>query len=56
MSTPTPTTPEADKTGEHTLNEAWANGRTGCGQRATMCPDHLAYTPLLMAGADGAAG
>jgi hypothetical protein len=55
MTMPTPTTPEAEKTGEHPLNEAWANGQTGCGHRAAMCPEHLACTPLLTAGASGAA-
>jgi hypothetical protein len=35
---------------------AWANGRTGCGQRAAMFPEHLSYTLLLTAGASGAAG
>jgi hypothetical protein len=35
---------------------SWANGRTSCGQRAAMCPEHLACTPLLTTGADRAAG
>jgi hypothetical protein len=35
---------------------ACANGRAGCGQRAAMCPEHLAYTPLLTGSGGGAAG
>jgi hypothetical protein len=35
---------------------SWANGRTGCGQRAAMCPEYLACAPLLTAGTGKAAG
>jgi hypothetical protein len=53
MSTPPPTTPEAEKIANI---PSWANSRTGCGQRTGMCPEHLACAPLLTAGAGGAAG